>query len=151
MSISSQQVNSPIQVQLVAIAAASSNIVYIIVALALRHTGSMAEDGLAPLDPKITGILGPVFVLVGLGALFLGIYLRSAMAARLTSETETLQERLRITLISGALSNSAGLFGLVLVLLAGFSNTAWLLWGVSFCGAILVFPTRAWLEANKDD
>jgi hypothetical protein len=151
MSVDPQEVKNPLQVQIVAVAAASSNLVYIIVALMLRHTGSMPENGFVALNPEIAGILGPAFVLVGLGSLFFATFLRRFMTARLTSETDTLQERLRITVISGALLNSAGTTGLVLVLLAGFSNTAWLLWGISLCGDILIFPTRAWLEFSPHE
>jgi len=148
MSNEPQQVKNPIQVQIVAVAVASSNVVYAVVALLLRHTGSMPGNGFVELEPEVTRILGPVLVLLGIGALFAATFLRSALTGQLTPETDTLQERMRITLMSGAVAGGAGIFGLVLVLLAGFSPAVWLLWGISLCGDILVFPTKAWLESG---
>jgi F0F1-type ATP synthase membrane subunit c/vacuolar-type H+-ATPase subunit K len=138
-----------LQAQIVAMAVIASTVIYAAVVLLMKTTGTMPEEGFVGLEPEILNMLSLALLAVGAASAVGSFFVRGALVARLTEASDSIPERLRIVLITMAISESASIYGLVLALLGGLSVYVLLLWGIGLSGKILLFPMRDWLEPTR--
>lgn len=150
MQPESPQEPTPLQVQIIAGAVAASTVIYMIVVMLMRVTGSMPEQGFGGVEPALATITGVAFLTAGVLGVCAAFLIRKICMAQLSSGKDTLAVRFRIVLVTMAICESAAILGLVHVLLCGNLTFAWILWGIALGGSILLFPTRVWLESRLE-
>lgn len=138
-------------VQLCAVATSISPIVYAVVMLVMASQGALPFGPEALIEPGLVKPIGTILLVVGVGVALLSFWARAMLTHQLTEDTDSLQARMRITLICMAISNTPAIFGLVLALMAGLSVYVWTTWGISLAANVYHFPTRAWLETRNDN
>jgi len=132
------------QIQVIALAVAFSNVVYAIV-LVLLSKFSMPENGFLGEDAWPLDALAPLFLMLAVALVIVSFFVRRMMLPRVRGD---LAAKLRLTLIGMALADCAGVLGLLLCFTTGSLTWGLVLCAVGLAGAILHFPTRFWLEED---
>lgn len=137
------------RVQVVTAALVFANFVYLVVAMVLRTNGVIPEEGVCDLLPQARHVITITLALFGIGDIVAAFVLKRVMAQRAVADPDGIARRRTTAIISSALCESAGFFGLVLAIMMGIHTASWILWALSLGSGILIFPTRAWLEGEN--
>jgi len=149
MSDEPPQPAAPLQAQLVAAGVALTTVIYMIVVMLLRATDALPDGGYVGLEPEVANAMGIILLVLGTAGVAASLPVRRFLVRRLTPESDNINARMRILLITMAICESSAIYGLVLALMGGLNTTVWILWGLSVAGHILLFPSRSWLRGRS--
>jgi hypothetical protein len=133
--------------QVVAAAILGAPVAYAVVGTALVSMKILTAEPIIPPD-RVSGV-GLVLILIGVFAAAASFLVRRVIAPRILIQDQSVFGRFRITIISMAVAESAGVIGLVYAILSQKLDVPFVLWGISLAASIGHFPTRAWLEGGS--
>jgi len=149
MPQNTNQVTSPLQAQLIALAVISSTIIYVIVCL-LATNFILPEDanGFVELDPQILRLLAALLMVVAIATDFAAGAIRKILLNKPELYRTPFEQRVNVMLVGMAMVHTPSIYGLILCLLNGFSPVVWAFWAMGLAGGIWLFPSRAWLQGQ---
>jgi len=123
-------------------------VLYMAVAVVLKHTEVVTATGMGNLDP-VSGLPITLAVIV-LGTLSstASILVKVLLLRSFPVQDRTPEVRFKATLITMAVSESGAVMGLTLILITGSLLYGGLLCGLSFAVTCFHFPSRYWLESG---
>ena len=139
-------IQSALAVQVVAMAMVASPLFYLLLIFLLRAVMSPEELAETHVAIDYAKELMAAFFLLSIFAFLAAPKVRSLLAG---GDNASLQVRMRAVIVSMVIAETGGILGLLLFFLAGRFSEACVLIVLSFVTTILLFPSRAWLEAEN--
>jgi len=133
--------------QVIAAAILGATAVYAVVGTALVRMKILTAEPIIPAD-RVSG-LGLTLILIGVFAAAASFLVRRVIAPVILAQDQSIISRFRVTIISMAVAESAGVIGLVYAILSQKLDVPFILWGISLAASIGHFPTRTWLEGGS--
>ncbi|MCP4644100.1 MAG: hypothetical protein GY851_26895 [bacterium] len=150
MSDLSNQSMTPARMRLIGASTASSCAIWAFVLYLMLATGAMSDTGFGEEPVFPIGVAGPLAA--GLGAVIVAasFAFRRVLESSMLGRDNTLMTRARVMIVIMVWCESAGLIGLMLGFMTGDLLWPFTCMGVGFAGAILHFPTTAWMSQADD-
>jgi hypothetical protein len=134
---------SIMQARIIALAIALNPLVYALVSFLLKQFVIEGEGGFVTDGAGAGFLLFPAGMLISAVSIPGAFYLRRRLGA---AAAGSIQEKLRVVILSMTLAQAGAVFGLVLFLVTGRLPEGILLMGLGLAASIRLFPGRAWLE-----
>ena len=144
MTVPRDRTITVLQVQLVSLAITVTPLIYLFVCFLLQEFIMEGPGGFADVPESLHTILFIIGLSIGTTSIFASHFLRGLMLSQ--AKEKSLELKMRVVLITLALSETSAIFGLVFFLLTGKLMGAAILMALGLAAAITLFPTRRWLE-----